>query len=176
MIDRLETPVGWLAKASAMLGGSVLIALVIITVVSVTGRSLIAIGLGPIPGDFELIEAGTALAVFAFLPWCQYNRGHARVEILAKRYGIFLNNIIDLISELAMLILWSYLIWRLWAGTLDKMSNGETTFILQFPIWWAYAACTCASAVILITATFCLARSARNLIQHRAPRLEGFHP
>ena len=46
----------------------VLIALILLTVVSVVGRALFS---APIPGDFELVEIGMAVAVFAFLPYCQ---------------------------------------------------------------------------------------------------------
>ena len=44
----------------------------LMSVASIVGRALsgLGLGLGPVPGDFELVEAGTALAVFCFLPWC----------------------------------------------------------------------------------------------------------
>ena len=29
--------------------------------------------------------------------------------------------------------------WQLMHGMLDKMDRGQTTFLLQFPVWWAYA-------------------------------------
>ena len=34
----------------------------------------------PIPGDFELAQIGTAVAVFAFLPYCQVVRGNIVVD------------------------------------------------------------------------------------------------
>ena len=173
MIDALERPVEWLARATAMIGGVALLALILITVLSVSGRALIAFGLGPVPGDFELVESGTAFAIFAFLPWCQFTRGHARVDILASRFGDFINNIIDVVTDLALLCVWAFLIYRLVHGAIDKSSYGETTFILQFPIWWSYAACLLACIPIAIIAVFCLARSVRNLAQSRAAITEG---
>ena len=76
-----------LARFMAILGGAVLIALIIIVTISVIGRGLntfghsafitnwsqaasdafLATGVGPILGDFELVEMGVAFAVFAFL-------------------------------------------------------------------------------------------------------------
>jgi hypothetical protein len=44
----------------AIAGGAVLVLLTATTMVSITGRALIGIGLGPVPGDYELVEAGTA--------------------------------------------------------------------------------------------------------------------
>src|SRR5690606_33171079 len=66
-----------LAKGTALVGGAVLIGLVVLVVASVTGRALLWAGLRPVPGDYELVEAGTAFAVFAFLPWAHLERGHA---------------------------------------------------------------------------------------------------
>ncbi len=58
-----------LAGYSALFGAALLLAVTIMIVVSVSGRARISIGLGPVPGDFELVEVGTAIAVFFFLPW-----------------------------------------------------------------------------------------------------------
>ena len=56
------------------------------TVVSIVGRASLtwAWVLGPVPGDFELVEVGTGFAVFAFLPWCQLKRGHATVDLFTS--------------------------------------------------------------------------------------------
>ena len=55
-----------LARWAAIVGGIVLVALTIMIVVSIVGRSLIGLGLAPVPGDFELVEMGTAVAVLLF--------------------------------------------------------------------------------------------------------------
>ena len=101
--------VGWLARALAMLGGAVLVAITVLTVASIVGRAVVTVayshtpdylaflelplgwlragaaflashGVGPVPGDYEMVQDGTGFAIFAFLPWCQLNRGHATVE------------------------------------------------------------------------------------------------
>ena len=74
----------WLARTLALLGGVVLVAMTLVTVVSIIGRAMISFGFGPVPGDYELIEAGAAFAVFAFLPWCQLMRGHATVDVFTS--------------------------------------------------------------------------------------------
>jgi hypothetical protein len=53
-----------LSRAMAWLGAVVLSLIALMSVVSIIGRALSGFGLGPVPGDFELVEAGTALAVF----------------------------------------------------------------------------------------------------------------
>ena len=163
-MQHFETAATWLARLMALMGGAALLALVILTVISVSGRSLIFLGLGPVPGDFELVEAGTAFAVFAFLPWCQITRGHAAVEIFANRLGTSVNAAIEFLSDLVYLVLWTWLMWRLWLGLSDKMAYGETTFIIQFPIWWAYAAAFAAGCIGVLVAVFCTLRSARGIV------------
>lgn len=168
MMIAIDRWVGRLALVMALCGGVVLVALVLITVVSVTGRALVPLGLGPVPGDFELVEAGTAFAIFAFLPWCQYNRGHADVELFTMRLSGTFNRFIDLVSDILLLAV-SFLISRQhYLGTDSKMQYGETTFILQFPIWWAYMASFIGTAVMVVVAVYCVFRSFNALIQGRS--------
>ena len=171
MVDALYPFVRFLARSAALLGGIALIALVVMTVVSIIGRNFTAFG--PVPGDFELVEAGVAFAIFAFMPWCQLNRGHAAVEILASRFGVLFNNLIDLISDVLLLGLWIFLGYRHFLGMLDKKGYSETTFILQYPIWWAYAAALAGIVVIVIVSIFCVLRSIRNLTSRRLPEPSG---
>lgn len=145
-----------LARGLAFLGGLVLIAITVITVISIAGRSMVPLGLGPVPGDFELVEAGTAFAVFAFLPWCQLMRGHASVDLLATVFPPAMNRAVDLISEALMTFIIVLIAWRLWAGTIDKLNYGETTFILQFPVWWAYAVALVAALVAVVVSFYML--------------------
>lgn len=147
----------WLARALAILGGLVLILITLLTVVSITGRSMVDWGLGPIPGDFELVEAFTAFAIFAFLPWCQLTRGHASVDVFTNFLSDRANRAIDLINELLMTIIIVLIAWRLWYGMLDKMAYNETTFILQFPVWWGFAAAMVAAVVGVIVSVYMLA-------------------
>ena len=164
-----------LARAMAILGGIVLTLLVLLTCISVLGRGLnsmghsdwmtglsqrfadglIATGVGPVTGDFELVEAGIAFSIFAFLPICQLYAGHATVDVftaqMSKRVNTWLIAFWDIVLTLVILLI----SWRLFAGMLDKLNNGETTFLLQFPIWWAYAASFVAALVASVTAIYC---------------------
>lgn len=174
----LSPVIVWLARALAILGGAVLVVITLLVVVSIVGRAavtvaymasaddgiffqwlssaaraLVDLGAGPVSGDFELVEAGTAFAVFAFLPWCQLNRGHATVDLFTSFLPDGANRVIDLVSELLMTLVITLIAWRLWAGLMDKIRYGETTFILQFPVWWGFAVCM-AAAVIGVVVTF----------------------
>lgn len=146
-----------------MLGGAVLVAVLVLTVISIVGRSLIFAGLGPIPGDFELVEAGTAFAVLAFLPLCQFHRGHVTVDLFLARAGRRTNAAVDVISNLFMTAAAAVLTWRLFVGMLDKRSYSETTFILQFPVWWSYAASLLGATVFAVVCAYTVLRSLREM-------------
>ena len=155
----VDDAVLFLARFMAVLGGIVLSALVILTCVSVVGRglnsilhsgaiqgsmpglaeTLLATGIGPVQGDYELVEAGIAFAIFAFMPLCQITAGHASVDIFTSRLPVRVNRFIQMIVELIFGVVLIVIAQRLYAGMMSKMSYNETTFLLQFPIWWAYA-------------------------------------
>jgi TRAP-type C4-dicarboxylate transport system permease small subunit len=109
---------------------------------------------GAVPGDFELVEAGTAFAVFAFLPWCQLNRGHATVDLFTNYLPAVANRWIDLVSETLMTIVFVVLAWRLWIGMMDKIRYQETTFILQYPVWWGFASAMVGAAACVIVSVY----------------------
>lgn len=141
-----------LARFSALAGGLVLAALVLMTCLSIAGRALIWAGFAPVPGDFELVEAGIAFAVFAFLPWCTLNAGHATVDIFTNGLSEQANRVLLAFWEVVMALTVAFIAWRLYEGFLGKLKNGETTFLLQFPVWWAYAACLVPACITVVVA------------------------
>jgi TRAP-type C4-dicarboxylate transport system permease small subunit len=163
LIDRL-------ALASAAAGGLVLLALVLMTCASIAGRALIDFGLGPVTGDFELVEAGIAFAVFAFLPLCQLRAGHATVDVFTSGLSDGFNRVLLAIWEILAALALALIAWRLGAGLAQKIGNGETTFLLQFPVWWAYAACLVPAVVAVIVAIWSAADRVRAAVTGRDTR------
>ena len=165
-----------LAQVMAVLGGLVLTLLVLLVCTSVLGRSVgtllhgtfmqsnfadfsnwaLAVGIGAINGDFELVEAGIAFAIFAFLPLCQLSGSHATVDVFTSKFSQRTNQALQMISECLFALVLGLIAWRLFAGMEAKQRYGETTFLLQFPIWWAYAA-SFSGAVIAAFISFYMA-------------------
>ena len=87
MQDWIMAKIDATAKAFALCGGGVLIMLSILTILSVFGRTINAYGFGPIQGDFELVEHGTAFVVFCSLPYCQLHFGHVAVGGIVHHSG-----------------------------------------------------------------------------------------
>lgn len=143
-----------LAVFAALLGGVMLCLLILLTCVSVAGRAFVFAGLGPVPGDFELVEAGIAFAIFAFLPICQVQAGHATVDLFTNALGRGTNRWLVAFWEVLFAIVMGLIAWRLAAGMLTKMDNGETSMFLQFSTWWAYAACLVPATLAVLVAVW----------------------
>jgi len=187
MIKTLEKPTRWLAQVSALIGGIVLLVVMVMTVISVAGLSLNKLGrflkktyefeiapllaIGPIPGETELIEVGMAFIIFAFMPIVTLNRGHAAVEILTNAFSATINRLIDLVADGLLLAVAAYLGYRHYLGTLDKIANGETTWILQFPLWWGYGAALFGAVIFVIVCGFCVLRSVDHLLRGTSRKL-----
>lgn len=154
-----------IARAMAYLGGLVLIAIVALTCLSIAGRALLPLdlGVGPIKGIYDLTEIGMAAAVFAFLPWCQLQRGHIRVDLLKPVFAPGLNRVLDLLFDAGMLVVALVGAYRLSLGMLDKLAYGETTLIAQIPLWYGYAASLAGAAGFALIAAVCVIRSWREL-------------
>lgn len=163
-----------LARLFALLGGIVLSTLIVMTCLSIIGRSmnamlhsdllqgavpglasaLLATGVGPINGDFELVEAGMAFTIFAFLPLCQLRGAHASVDIFTQMLPIGFNRILRALIEAIFAAVLVIIAWELSQGMLSKQRSGQTTFLLAFPLWWAYALSLTGAVVAAVVAVY----------------------
>lgn len=182
----LLTPITRIARAMALLGGLVLCLLIVMTCVSILGRGLNGLGhgdgltglspglaawlaaqTGPVRGDYELIEAGIAFAIFAFLPICQLAGGHARVDLFTKALPRPVNQGLTALWEGVLALVIIIIGWRLFLGFTEKLDNGQTTFLLQIPVWWAYGASFLAACVAGMVGVFCAALRLAELVTGR---------
>ncbi|MEM7523552.1 MAG: TRAP transporter small permease subunit [Pseudomonadota bacterium] len=174
MFALLDRSADLLSRLMAYLGGAILLAITAMTCISIIGRAFtpLDIGLGPIRGIYDITEIGMAAAVFAFLPWCQYMRGHATVDLFAPVIPTRMNLFLDFVFDIAMFAAAAVGAWRLSLGMSDKLSYGETTLIAQIPVWQGYAASMAGAVAFAAVAAFCILRSGRRLlgIDENAPQ------
>lgn len=162
------------SRLIAYLGGLVLVALILVTCVSVTGRALngllhgdllqniapafaqwaIDLGVGPVNGDFEIIEAGVAFSIFAFLPLCQITNSHASVEIFTNALSPKSDRVLQLVIDTVFALVLVLIAIQLYNGMLSKMNSGQTTLLLEFPVWWGYAICMLGAVVAAIVSVY----------------------
>lgn len=156
-----------------MAGGAILLAMTAMIVLSVTGRALLPLGLGPIYGDVELVEAGAAVAAFAFLPWATRRRAHARVDLLAHRLGPRPAAALEAVADTLMAAAAAVIAWRLALGAIDRHAYGDLSYILQFSWWPVYVAALFGAAAFAVTAAWTLTRSVGALLRRGDDELDG---
>lgn len=152
LVSRIVT--GW-----ALLGGLVLLAVVLMNTYSVIGNQFSL----PFPGDFELTEIGVAIAAFSFLPYCQLTGSNVTADIFTARASARWVAIFTLSGAIVALLFSLLLLWRMYAGMLDKKLYGDITAILAFPYWLAYLPCLISLALLAVAAFTTLRDSAREL-------------
>lgn len=149
-------PARLLIEIWALIGGVVLCA-----VVAVNAWSILAgwVMNRPFPGDFELTEMGTAIAIFAFLPYCQLTGANVSADIFTMRASPWQ---VALMSALAAVIACAFavvLVWRMWAGLVDYRTYTEFTGILEIPIWWAFVPAIISLLLLVVAALITLSEA-----------------
>ena len=136
-----------------MLGGLLTLAIAVLVTASVAGRNLLDEG---VPGDFEYVQMGTALAVFASLPLCQLHGSNIVVDTFSTYWPPGLRAAVDALWDLAYAGIMALLAYCLVRGALDTKANGTASMVMGIPIWPAVLACAvlCGflSLVCLVTA------------------------
>lgn len=173
-MQRIHAVVANLARLMAVLGGAVLTLLILIVCISIIGRAansvlysavdagilpglaqwLIDAGVGAVRGDFEMVQAGMAFCIFAFLPFCQITYGHACVDIFTPMYPRPMNRALDVIIAVLFAVALVVIAMQLNEGMARKLRSGQTTMLLGFPLWWAYAASLFGATVAALAAVY----------------------
>ena len=126
-----------LARTFAFLGGAVLVGITLMSVTSIAGRALLG---KPVPGDFELVQVASAVAIAAFLPYCQLRRGNIIVDFFTTRTSPRTQAVFDAIGALLFSAVMGLLAWRTTLGFMTVKASHEVTMIVGFPVWIGYAA------------------------------------
>ena len=121
-----------LAKILAVLGGTILILMVLVNIVSITGRITIGV---PLIGDFELIELACGTSIFMFLPICKLKNGNIIVDAFTLKFDHRKTMVLDILSDLVFGVIALFFSHRMVFGLLDMMRYNEQTMLLELPIW-----------------------------------------
>ena len=119
------------------------------------------------PGDFELTEMGVAVAVFAFLPYCQIKDANVTADIFTAGAGPRLLAALRALAALVAAGFAAILLWRMSAGMADQREYGYATTILQLPIWYAFMPVLASLGLLTLAAVVSLTDALRVV---RGPR------
>lgn len=141
-------------RVLALAGGALLMVAIAITLVSVVGRYAFD---APVPGDYELVELTCAVGVFLFFPYTHAVDGNIIAEFFTAGLSARHRRVLDVGNDIVFTFVAMLLTWRLAAGFLDKFDTGETTILIQIPLWWAYGFAVVSMALLTLV---CLMRVA----------------
>lgn len=122
------------SKVSAIVGGLVFVAIVVMSIVSIVGRKLYA---APVPGDVEMLQMAAAFASASFFSYCHLNGGDVKVDFFTAKAGAATVHRLDALGSLLVGLFGALITWRAGAGALAIKEAGETSMILGWPVWIA---------------------------------------
>ncbi|MFZ2651939.1 MAG: TRAP transporter small permease [Burkholderiaceae bacterium] len=139
---------GW-----ALLGGVLLVLIALMNTWSVI--SLAALGF-PIPGDFEMVEIGVAVAAFSFLPYCQLKGANVTADIFTAKASPWWVALFTLLAALVAAFFSLLLLWRMSDGLVSYLRYQEVTTILNIPLWTAFPPILTSLALLVLAAALTL--------------------
>ena len=125
-----------ISRAFAIGSGLMLISMSLMSVASIVGRALFS---KPVLGDYELVQAMSAVAVSMALPFCQMIRGHIIVDFFTTAAPPKFNKFLDIAASLLLAVAGFVFAWRITLGMFELRENGDASMLLNLPTWWAYA-------------------------------------
>lgn len=124
------------AKWFAFAGGLIFSGLVIMSIVSIVGRKLFN---APVPGDVEVLQMFAAFASAAFFAYCHLMHGDVKVDFFTAKISTNHRCFLDAAGSLLVGLVGALLAWRTWAGAMSLREAGESSAILEVPVWIAQA-------------------------------------
>lgn len=152
--------IGRIARVLAVAGGALMLATAIMVVVSVLSRWLFRSG---VKGDFEMVQIATAVAVFAFLPLCQWRRGNVFVDTFTLKAPEWFNRSLDALWDLVYAGFAALIAWRLSLGALDAIRSRTSSMVLAIPTGWAILLTAIMAAFLAVLALVTALRRWRNV-------------
>ncbi|HEY8580335.1 MAG TPA: TRAP transporter small permease [Beijerinckiaceae bacterium] len=150
---------GLVSSVVAMIGGALAFALAVLVTTSVLMRWLFD---APVPGDFEFVQMGTALIVFAYLPFCQMQRGNIIVDAFTGRLSDRARARIDALWDVVYAVVIGVIAYAMVQGVIDAWNSGEETMVSRIRLWPALAICTTLAAFLSLCALYTAARLLRS--------------
>lgn len=122
----------------ALLSGLAVFSLMVLAVVSVTGRNLMN---APLPGYVDWIEQAMPLIAFMGIAYVMREGAHIRMDILVGQLRGRALYVFELITTLAVLLLMVLLVWGTWAHFQRSFDFGapmwsrDSSMDIALPIW-----------------------------------------
>jgi TRAP-type C4-dicarboxylate transport system permease small subunit len=138
LLSRIDQALLRVERVFALVSGLAVFALMILAVVSVSGRNAFN---NPLPGYVDWIEQAMPLIAFMGISFVMREGGHIRMDILVGRLRGRLLYVVELITTIAILVLMVLLVWGTWAHFARSfdfaapMWSRDSSMDIALPIW-----------------------------------------
>jgi TRAP-type C4-dicarboxylate transport system permease small subunit len=142
--------VDWILVKMKIVGAACLVGMTLLTCADVVGR---AFGY-PIFGSVEIVGFMATLAVVMALPYTHKVNGHIGVEIVVRLLSEKIQTIVDIVTGVLSLGLFTLVTWRMTVYALTMQESGEVSMNLELPEYF-----------VIYVASFCLLVFSLNILQ-----------
>lgn len=125
LLSRVDQKLLSAERMLALISGLAVFSLMVLAVVSVSGRKFFG---QPLPGYVDWIEQAMPLIAFMGVAFVQREGGHIRMDIVVGAFRGRALWLIELITTLAILVLILLLVWGSWA-------HFQRSFDFAAPLW-----------------------------------------
>lgn len=122
------------SRFAAIGGAMIFVALIVMSVISIVGRKLFGF---VVPGDVEILEMGAAFGSSTFFAYCHLTQSDIKVDFFTHRMARHKIALLDACGSLMIGLFGALIAWRTAVGALSLEAVGETSDILDFPLWIA---------------------------------------
>jgi TRAP-type C4-dicarboxylate transport system permease small subunit len=154
-------------KYLAIAGGLVFVGLVIMSIVSITGRKLFS---WPVPGDVEILQMCAAFASSCFFAYCHMINGDVKVDFFTHNLAPAKVRSLDAFGALMVGLFGTLIAWRTAAGAIAVKDVGETSAILGWPVWIAQGLMVPGFALLAAAGFYMCVVHLRAAVRSRAPQ------
>ncbi|WP_120501659.1 TRAP transporter small permease subunit [Roseovarius sp. EL26] len=153
----------------ALLSGLAVFSLMVLAVVSVSGRNLFG---QPLPGYVDWIEQAMPLIAFMGIAFAQRDGGHIRMDMLVGALRGRALYLVELITTLAILSLMVLLVWGSWAHFQRSFDFGaplwsrDSSMDIAIPLWPAKFLVPLAFSVLCLRLTLQVFAYARAFVRN----------
>ncbi|MDE9449808.1 TRAP transporter small permease [Aliiroseovarius sp. Z3] len=137
-LSKIDQGLYRLETALALVSGLAVFALMILAVVSVSGRNFFQ---QPLPGYVDWIEQAMPLIAFMGVAYAQRDGGHIRMDMLVGKLRGRALYLVEIITTLAILIFMVLIVWGSWAHFARSfdfaapMWSRDSSMDIALPLW-----------------------------------------
>jgi TRAP-type C4-dicarboxylate transport system permease small subunit len=155
-----------LLRALGIIMCALLFALMILTMIDVTGRDFFD---NPLPGTVEYTELGLGILVFGSLPLVTARQEHITIDIFDFLLGGRRKYVQQLVVNVLGAVITVFIAWRIFVKADELAANGDRSINMQLPlapVAYFMSVMSVAAALIMLT----LALHYLRLLRRPAPR------